>query len=227
MKKVIVSWSGGKDSCLACYKAMQDGYKILYLLNTISKEYKRVRFHGLKDTLVQAQSEALGIPLLQKETTGENYEQEFKDIIKTVIPKGIEGVVFGDIFLHMREWADKVCADLKIQSIEPLCDHGSEEILLDFIDSGFEAIVVATQANLLDEKWLGRKLDKSFLKDLKSLKNIDVCGENGEYHTLVIDGPIFKKRIDISKTEKILRDGYWFLDIQEYKLTERGNQKTK
>ena len=227
MKKVIVSWSGGKDSCLACYNAMQSGYNISYLLNTISKEYKRVRFHGLKDTLVQSQSQALGIPLLQKETTGENYEQEFKDIIKTVIPEGIEGVVFGDIFLHMREWADKVCVDLKIQSIEPLCGRSSEEILLDFIDSGFEAIVVATQANLLDEKWLGRKLDKSFLEDIKKLKNIDVCGENGEYHTLVIDGPIFKKRIDISKTEKILRNGYWFLDIQEYKLIERDNKKIK
>ena len=219
MKKVIVSWSGGKDSCLACYKIIKDGnYNVSYLLNTISKEYKRVRFHGFKDALVQAQSQALDIPLLQKETTGESYEQEFKDIIKTVIPEGIVGVVFGDIFLHMREWADKVCADLKIQSIEPLCGRGSEEILLDFIDSGFEAIVVATQANLLNKKWLGRKLDKSFLKDIKNLKDVDVCGENGEYHTLVIDGPIFKKRIDISKTEKVLRDGYWFLDIQEYKL---------
>ena len=225
MKKVIVSWSGGKDSCLACYKAMQDGYKISYLLNTISKEYKRVRFHGFKETLVQAQSEALNIPLLQKETTGESYEQEFKDIIKTVIPEGIAGVVFGDIFLHMREWADKVCADLKIKSIESLCGRNSEEILLDFIDSGFEAIVVATQANLLDERWLGRKLDRSFLKDIKKLKNIDVCGENGEYHTLVINGPIFKKRIEISKTEKVLRDGYWFLDIQEYKLIEKSDNE--
>ena len=218
MKKVIVSWSGGKDSCLACYKAIQSGYEISYLLNAISKEYKRVRFHGLKDTLIQAQSEALGIPLLQKETTSESYEQEFKDIIKSVLSEGIKGVVFGDIFLHMRKWADKVCIDLGIQSIEPLCDRNSEEILLDFIDSGFKAIIVATQANLLDEKWLGRKLDISFLNDIKKLKNIDVCGENGEYHTLVINGPIFKKRIDISKSEKVLRDGYWFLDIQEYKL---------
>jgi uncharacterized protein (TIGR00290 family) len=203
---------------------MQDSYEISYLLNTISKEYKRVRFHGLKNVLIQDQAEALDIPLLQKETTGESYEQEFKDIIKTVIPEGVRGVVFGDIFLHMRKWADKVCTELKIQSIEPLCGHGSEEILLDFIDSGFEAIVVATQANLLDEKWLGRKLDKSFLEDIKKLKNIDVCGENGEYHTLVVDGPIFRKRIDISKSEKVLRDGYWFLDIQEYGLTETSNK---
>jgi uncharacterized protein (TIGR00290 family) len=122
----------------------------------------------------------------------------------------------------MREWADKVCASLGVQSIEPLCGRGSEEILLDFIESGFEAVVVATQANLLNKEWLGRKLDKSFLKDIKRLKNIDVCGENGEYHTLVIDGPIFKKRIDISKFQKVLRNGYWFLDIQEYQLAEKN-----
>jgi len=222
MKKVIASWSGGKDSCLAFYKAANLGYTVSYLLNTISKEYKRVRFHGIKDILIQAQAQALGIPLLQKETTAENYEQEFKDAISSIISEGIEGMVFGDIYPHMREWADKVCGDLGIQAIEPLCGHNSEEILFDFIDSGFEAIVVATQANLLGEEWLGRKIDKLFLNDIKRLNNIDVCGENGEYHTLVIDGPIFKQRINIKESQKTLRDGYWFLDIKDYQLIKKN-----
>ena len=223
MKKVIVSWSGGKDSCLACYKAIKMGYKVSYLLNTISTEYKRVRFHGIKDTLLQKQTHAIGIPLLQIETTADSYEQEFKEAVKSVLPEGIEGMVFGDIFLHMREFADKICQGLDIQTIEPLCGYSPEEILLDFINSGFEAVIVATQANLLDSEWLGRKLDKSFLKYIKCLKSVDVCGENGEFHSLVIDGPIFKQRVDITKSCKILREGYWFLDIQDYQLIPKNN----
>jgi len=221
MSKVIVSWSGGKDSCLACYQAMRLGYTVSYLLNTISQEYKRVRFHGIKDTLVQAQSHALGIPLLQRETTAEGYEQEFKDTINHVIPEGIEGVVFGDIYMNMREWADNICGDLGVQAIEPLCGRNSEEILLDFIDLGFEAIVIATQANILGEEWIGRKLDKGFLEDIRRYKPIDVCGENGEYHTLVTDGPLFRQRIKICESEKLLRDGYWFLDIRKYQLFQK------
>ena len=222
MKKVIVSWSGGKDSCLACYKAIKMGYKVSYLLNTISNEYKRVRFHGIKDTLIQKQAHAIDIPLLQIETTADSYEQEFREAVRGVIPEGIEGMVFGDIFLHMREFADKICQELCIQAIEPLCGYNPEEILLDFINSGFEAVIVATQANLLGKEWLGRKLDKSFLEYIKCLKNVDVCGENGEFHSIVIDGPIFKQRIDIIKSHKILREGYWFLDIQEYQLIPKN-----
>lgn len=220
--KVIASWSGGKDSCLACYKAVNLGYTVSYLLNTVSQEYKRVRFHGIKDILIQAQSQALGISLLQKETTPDGYEQEFKDAVKSVIPEGIEGVVFGDIYVHMREWADKVCGDLGVRAIEPLCGRNSDDILLDFIKSGFEAVVVATQADLLGEQWLGRKLDREFLKDIRRYKHIDVCGENGEYHTLVTDGPIFKQRINIKKSRKVLRQNYWFLDIRDYQLVRKN-----
>jgi diphthine-ammonia ligase len=218
MKKVIASWSGGKDSCLACYKAIKMGYKISYLLNTISKEYKRVRFHGIENTLLKAQTLAIGIPLIQIETTADSYEQEFQEAVRSILSEGIEGMVFGDIYIHMREFADKVCKGLGIQAIEPLCGSNPEEIFLDFINSGFEAVVVATQANLLGKDWLGRRLDKSFLKDVKLLKNVDVCGEKGEFHTIVIDGPIFKQKIDITKSNKIFREGYWFLDIQDYNL---------
>lgn len=223
MKKVIVSWSGGKDSCLACYKAIKMGYKVSYLLNTISNEYKRVRFHGIKDSLVQKQVYAIDIPLLQVETTADSYEKEFVEAVRGVLPEGIEGMVFGDIYLHMREFADRICKELGIQTIEPLCGYNPEEILLDFINSGFEAVIVATQANLLGKEWLGRKLDHSFLKYIKRLKNVDVCGENGEFHSLVIDGPIFKQRVDITKSRKIIREGYWFLDIQDYQLIPKNN----
>jgi len=156
MKKVIVSWSTGKDSCLACYKAIKMGYNVSYLPNTISSQYKRVRFHGVKDTLVQKQAHAIGIPLLQIETSADSYEQEFKEAVRSVLSEGIEGMVFGDIFLHMREFADKICQELNIQAIEPLCGLNPEEILPDFINSGFEAVIVATQANILGKSGLAR-----------------------------------------------------------------------
>lgn len=223
MKEVIASWSGGKDSCLAAYKALQSGYNVSYLANTVSKEHRRVRFHGLEAQIIQQQARALNIPLLQKETGADEYEREFKENIKRVMPQGIIGVVFGDIHLqNCLRWANKVCEDLGVKAIEPLWGQEPEKIFLDFMESGFEAIVVSTQADLLDQEWVGRKLDKLFLRDIKRLNNIDICGENGEYHSLVIDGPIFNQRIDIKKARKILREGYWFLDILDYQLLKKN-----
>jgi len=216
MSKVVISWSGGKDSCLACYKAMSMGYEVHCLINTVSQENKRVRFHGIKNTLLQRQAQVIGIPLLQRETTSDGYEQEFKQTVISIIPDGIGGVVFGDIFLHMRKWADKVCGELGVQAIEPLCGRSSEEIYLEFIGLGFEAIVVTTKANLLGDEWLGRRLNKNFFEDIRRYKHIDVCGENGEYHTFVTDGPLFSRRIEICEFQKIMRDGHWFLDIGRY-----------
>ncbi|MGE5298160.1 MAG: diphthine--ammonia ligase [Acidobacteriaceae bacterium] len=218
MKNVIVSWSGGKDSCFACFKAMQSGYKVCFLLNTISDEYKRVRFHGVKAELIQAQAAALGIPLLHVPTSWNNYKPEFISAVKSLVEKGCQAMVFGDLFLFMREFGDEVCKTAGIESIEPLIEVPSEEVVKGFIDAGFEAIVVATQADKLGQEWLGRKIDHKFLEDIKQLKDIDPCGENGEYHTLVINGPIFKQRINIIETEKVLRERYWFLDIKNYKL---------
>ena len=217
-----MSWSGGKDSCFACYKAMEAGYKVSHLANTISKDYSRVRFHGVEARVIQDQAKAIGIPLLQKKTGAETYEKEFKENIKPVLSFGVRGLVLGDIHLQdCLEWANKVCKSLGIKAIEPLWGLDPEQIFLDFIASGFEAVVVSTQANLLGKEWVGRKLNERFLNDLKSLGNIDICGENGEYHTLVTDGPIFKQKIDIKRSREVLRENYWFLDIQDYQLVSK------
>jgi diphthine-ammonia ligase len=219
MQKVIATWSGGKDSCFAAYKAIQQGYEIEYIANTISKEYKRVRFHGLSAEIIKKQSEAIGIPLLQQETTPENYEEEFKANLQKGLSKDIAGIVFGDI--HLKDcfaWANKVSTSLGVKVIEPLWNMPQEQILKDFIKAGFEAVIVSTQANILGKEWIGRRIDSQFLEDIKALKNVDICGENGEYHTLVLDGPIFKMRLEIEKSEPILREGYWFLDIQKYQV---------
>lgn len=214
----VASWSGGKDSCFACYKAIHDGYSISHLVNFISKEYRRVSFHGTEAKLIQLQAQALGMPLLQKETTWNGYEQEFKEAVRSLIPNGIRGMVFGDIYLQEhKDWVNRVCGELGIEAIEPLWGKEPEEIFLDFIDRGFEAIIVSARSNLFSEGWIGRKVDREFLKYLKE-NNIDICGENGEYHTFVTGGPMFKRKITINESRSIMRDGYWFLDTLEYSL---------
>ncbi len=214
----ISSWSGGKDGCLACYKAMLGGYGISFLVNFISREYKRVSFHGSEAELIQLQASAIGIPLLQKETTKDGYEQEFKEAIRSLTGNGIKGMVFGDIYLpDNKTWVKRVCSELGIEAVEPLWGKNPEEILSEFIDAGFEAVIVSAQSKFVGEEWIGRQVNKNFVEYLKG-KNIDVCGENGEYHTLVINGPIFDKRIEIIEGRTINRDGYWFLDTRKYRL---------
>lgn len=216
----IGSWSGGKDSCFACYRAMCRGYDISYLVNFISKKYKRVSFHGTESKLIQLQAEALGLPLLQKETTGNGYEQEFKEAVRSLIPKGIKGMIFGDIYLQEhKDWVERVCGELGIEAVEPLWGEEPERTLLDFINRGFEAIIVSAKADLFGEEWIGRKIDRDFFKYLKE-NSIDICGENGEYHTLAVDGPMFKKKIRITEKKSITREGYWFLDTVEYSLQD-------
>ncbi len=212
----IASWSGGKESCFACYNAIQSGYKIPYLVNFISKEYRRVSFHGTEARLIQLQAESIGIPLVQKETTWNGYEQEFKEAVKSLIPEGIEGMVFGDIYLQEhRDWVERVCGELGIKAIEPLWGRDPEGVLIEFIDEGFEALIISANSSLFDEKWIGRKVDRDFLRYLKD-NNIDGCGENGEYHTFVTDGPLFKKKINVIKSRVIKREDRWFLDTIEY-----------
>jgi len=214
----LASWSGGKDSCFAGYKALAQGYKISHLVNFISQQYQRVSFHGTEKRLIQLQSQAIGIPVLQKETTPDGYEAEFKEAVLALLPEGIKGMVFGDIYLdEHREWVERVCAELGIEAVEPLWGESTESVLSGFIEAGFEAIVVGAKAQLIDQEWVGRGVDIDFMNYLKS-KDIDLCGENGEYHTLVVNGPLFKRKIEITKSRTIKRDGYWFLDTVSYKL---------
>lgn len=223
MSTVIVSWSGGKDSCLACYEALRAGHNVRYLLNTVSAEYGRVRFHGTRDSLIRQQAEAIGIPLVQTPTTPDRYEQEFKEAVRSVIADGVEAVVFGDIHIEEnRQWSERVCHELGVQAIEPLWGRSCEEVLAQFIARGFEAIVVCTQADVLGEDWIGRRIDVAFLEEITMLQRVDACGENGEYHTLVIDGPLFNKRLHISESRTVFRDGYWFLDIHNCRLLEKN-----
>ena len=217
MSQVFTSWSGGKDSCLACYRASINGLKVRYLANTVTEDGKRSYSHGLLAEVLQIQSQAIGIPLVQRRTSRDNYEAEFKSMLRAFKQEGVEGGVFGDIdFNEHRQWIDRVCQEVDITPHLPLWGESQGKILRDFIDLGFEAIVIATKADLLGEECLGRRVDLDFLKlleELRETKGITPCGEAGEYHTLVINGPLFQKRIDILKTKKVLRDEHWFLEI--------------
>jgi len=224
MHQVFTSWSGGKDSCLACYRAAVSGLNVRYLANMITEDGKRSRTHGQSAELLQVQSQAIGIPLVQRRTTGDNYEIEFKSMLLALKQEGVDGGVFGDIDLdEHRQWVERVCQEVDITPHLPLWGQAQEKILRDFIESGFEAIVVVAKADLLGEEWLGRKVDLDFLSQLKQkLDTRLLCGEAGEYHTFVTDGPLFHHRIEIQETNRVLREGRWFLEILKYDLRTKG-----
>ena len=222
--KVIASWSGGKDSCFACYKALTEGYEVSYLVNFISREFRRVSFHGTRAHLICRQAEAIGIPLRQYTVAPDMslYEQTFKKAVFSLKRKGAEGMVFGDIYLQEhRDWVDRVCEELGITPILPLWSMAPHDVLNGFIEAGFEAVIISAKASIFDQKWLGRRIDSSFLLDLKKLrqeKELDICGEQGEYHSLVLDGPLFDRRVQVTYGARIERNGYWFLDIPRCRL---------
>lgn len=222
MEQAFASWSGGKDGCMASYLASTSGLKISYLLNMVTEDGKTSWSHGMAAEWLGLQAKAIGIPLVQKRTTQADYEATFKKTMIDFKGEGITAGVFGDIdFNAHREWIDKVCAAGGITPHLPLWLMDQNKIMKDFISLGFETVVVATRAELLDDKWLGRKIDRDFVADLSKLKNITPCGEAGEYHTLVVDGPLFKKRLEIVKTNKVLKDGCWFLEIEDCKLKSK------
>ncbi len=163
-------------------------------MNFISEEFKRVSFHGTEARLIQLQAEAVGISLVQKETTREGYEKEFKESVKNLISTNrISGMIFGDIYLEEhKEWVERVCGEL-----------------------GIEAIVVSAKQKFIEKEWIGHKVGQEFIHYLKN-KKIDLCGKNGECNAFVISGPIFKRLIKIREAKVIERGNFWFLDIRKY-----------
>ncbi|MEW6189247.1 MAG: diphthine--ammonia ligase, partial [Actinomycetota bacterium] len=205
----------GKETSLSCYKVMQkQDIKVAYLLNMISEDGKHSRSHGVSSTLLRLQARAIGIPIVQRKIAWENYEEEFKKAMSDFKKEGIRAGVFGDIDLEEhRDWVERVCKEMGIRSILPLWKARREELLEEFIQVGFKAIVVATNADFLGKEWLGREINKGFIEELKALRNVDLCGEKGEYHTLVYAGPIFKKPLEFTVGEKVLKDKHWFLEL--------------
>ena len=215
------SWSGGKDCCLAGFRAITSGLKVSYLVNMVTEDGNRSRSHGLAAKWLQMQSQAIHIPLIQHKATRANYEAEFKKVLLDLKEKGITEGVFGDIDVEEhRQWIERVCSEMDIVPRFPLWGEDQTKIVTDFINLGFEAVIVAAKAELMGEEWLGRKLDEALIADLKKY-NITPCGEAGEYHTLVIDGPLFKKRMEIIEAAKVLREDRWFWEIIRCQLRSK------
>jgi diphthine-ammonia ligase len=208
--KVFSSWSGGKECALATYKAISQGHEVICLLNFISEDGERSRSHGTKARVLALQAEAIGIPLIQVKTSWANYEENFKKAVRELKDKGIEGGVFGDMDLEEhREWVERVCSGVGIKALLPLWGIKAEELIEEFLKLNFKAIVVATR---LEENFLGKVLDKALVRQISKLGS-HPCGENGEYHTFVTDGPLFRKALNVTRGERKKRDDIWFWEI--------------
>jgi diphthine-ammonia ligase len=208
--KVFASWSGGKECALATYKAISQGHKVSYLVNFISEDGERSRSHGIKAGVLALQAEAIDIPIIQVKTSWENYEENFKKVVRELKDKGIEGGVFGDIDLQEhREWVERVCGEVGIKAFLPLWGVKPEELIDEFLKVKFKAMVIATT---LEEDLLGKVLNKALVSLISKLGS-HPCGESGEYHTFVTAGPIFRRALNVTKGERERRDNMWFLEI--------------
>ncbi len=213
--KGFVSWSGGKDSALACYNAMKNGgMEIGCLLNMLSENGKESRSHHLSVAMLKAQAQAMGIPIVQRQAAWGHYEEEFKKALAIFKQEDVQAGVFGDIDVQEhRDWVERVCKEMGLQPILPLWQRSRESLMEEFIASGFKAIIVAINPECMESTWLGRHLDRRFVKDMGRLPGVDLCGENGEYHSFVYDGPIFKKPLRFSTGKEFVKDGRCFLEI--------------
>ncbi|MBN1803192.1 MAG: diphthine--ammonia ligase [Candidatus Lokiarchaeota archaeon] len=217
-----VSWSSGKDSGYACYEAMNMGLDITCLLNIISKDSGLVDSHRVSKELVQTQAKLMDIPLIQAETNWDDYTKNFKFLISNFPSKNIKGIIFGDIFVpefqiqKHKLWAENICASAGLVAIEPLWNVRSKELPLKMLETGFEMIIVSIKKRLIGEEWLGRPFDSEFSCYIQNKGDIDPCGEKGEFHTVVLNCPMFKKKIKVLKTNKTENEKYCFLNITKW-----------
>lgn len=199
-KKAFCSFSGGKDSCLALYKAMKAGYEVDHLLTMSDENGIRSRSHGVSALLLKAQADLIGIELTTANVSWKSYEEAFLSSIKTFNEEGCDYGIFGDIDLDShREWEENVCKRAEIEAILPLWGLDRNAAVSEFLDAGFKAKIVCVDGQQLDESYCGREFDEELLESMP--ETIDKCGENGEFHTFVYDGPLFKTALNVDVAE--------------------------
>lgn len=210
---VFCSWSGGKDSCLALHRAVQQGARPRFLITMFTEGGERSRSHGLDREIIQAQAKAMGIKLVVGEASWQNYESVFGLLLKQMQDNGAATGVFGDIDIEEhRAWVQNVCASQRVTAWHPLWQEQRITLLHEFINLGYRAKIVSARDELAD--LLGREFDAELVAELEA-RNVEPCGEQGEFHTVVTDGPLFSQAIVLKPGKAIFRDGYSFLD---YKL---------
>lgn len=216
-KSVVLSWSGGKDSCLALNELLTSPeFHVEALLTTVTRDYGRISVHGVRTELLERQAASLGLPLQQvlisKGATNEEYESRMADALSAFRDRGIETAVFGDLFLEdIKAYRDQYLARLGMTGLYPIWQRHTGTAIHDFIAAGFKAIIVCVDPRQLDPAFVGRVIDEQLLSELSP--TCDPCGENGEFHTFVFDGPIFDKPVQLVKGDIVCRDSFWFCDL--------------
>ncbi len=215
-ERILLSWSGGKDSCMALHEIQKsNGYEIV-LLTTVTEGYDRISMHGVRRALLERQAESLGLHLVKvyipKKSTQEEYELRMKEVLTKHQNEGANSVAFGDIFLEdLRRYREENLYRIGMRGIFPIWRKNTSELIRRFIDLGFKAVVTCVDPKALDPSFAGRVIDDDFISQLPV--HVDPCGENGEFHSFVFDGPIFEREVKFSLGEVVLRDSFYFCDL--------------
>jgi len=194
----VMSYSGGKDGALALHRMMSANHKPVALITTINIEQERSWFHGIEKDILETVAKSIGVPLIACECLPDEYAESFEKGLAKASALGATACVFGDIDIaDHRKWNEERCMSAGLECILPLWDEEREKLVIELIESGFKALIKIVQCNKLDDSFLGKDLTIPLMEKIK-LTGSDVCGENGEYHTFVHDGPIFRSPIHIT-----------------------------
>jgi uncharacterized protein (TIGR00290 family) len=216
---VLFCWSGGKDSAMALHVLRrQKKLRVAALLTTVTEGYERISMHGVRRTLLLRQAQATGLPLqevrIPPQCINANYEARMRDALLMQKENNVHCVAFGDIFLQdLREYRERNLAQVQMRAIFPIWKRDTRQLAQEFCAMGFRAIAVCIDSKKLSSEFAGRELDESFFRSLPV--GVDPCGENGEFHTFVYDGPIFTDAIPVERGELVERDGFYFCDLKE------------
>jgi diphthine-ammonia ligase len=208
----LCSWSGGKDSCFALMKAKEEGYTPKVLLNVLNEAGKISRSHGIPANILQAQAKAAGLPIHLISSSWKDYEPNFTKALKQLkADHDLSSAIFGDIDLQPhRDWEEMVCTNAGLQAVLPIWQQERETLVMQMLNSGIKTMIVSCNEKM-GEHFLGRILDKELVQQLKDI-DIDVCGENGEFHTLVLDCPLFSESLTVEVKAKLKHESYWFCE---------------
>ena len=218
-EKILLAWSGGRDSTLTLFEIQKTkNYEVSALLTTLTEDYDRISMHGVRRILLEQQADSLGFPLekvlISKNASYEEYEAKMRKVLTKYLSIGVSSAVFGDIFLEdVRKYREDNLSKIGMKGIFPLWKRDSFELANIFIDLGFKAIVTCVDSKELSKEFVGRVFDKQFLSELPS--NVDASGENGEFHTFVYDGPTFQEKISFTIGDVVLRSNrFYFCDLK-------------
>jgi uncharacterized protein (TIGR00290 family) len=217
-ENVLLSWSGGKDGALALYELQaSNDYQVSALLTTVTQEYDRITMHGVRRVLLEQQAKAVGLPLhtvlISASNTDAEYRTKMREALQEHVNAGVSCVAFGDLFLEdVRRYREENLAQIDLQAVFPLWKRDTGELAHSFVDAGFKAIITCVDGEHLDGSFVGRRFDEQLLADLPP--SVDPCGENGEFHSFVYDGPIFSHGVGYTTGVTVLRDDrFYYCDL--------------